>query len=323
MALSCCGKFYQMDPLSAILPNIIKDADYPFTKKQYINSLLKNSLHTPEEYRQYSRFGIERNGATVDKKTEYYYNNFGYRSNDWTEKSKILAVGCSNTFAVGVPIEHSWTQILSKYINNDIRNLSRPGASIMELVSKMFAYFKEFGNPETILCLFPDPFRIRVPGNSNLTCSENGKNQIVCDIYLEKYGSLPLSERPKYLKKPYNYEDILPLELSVFLSSMAIHQLEQYCKSNNIKLIWSSWDSHFSSVLNTINEKIFDNFFYDSQLFIDDKSIDSKCHDDYSKNVVEYFYSGLDNEDDPSIAHPGVHKHIHIAESFYKQIGNK
>jgi hypothetical protein len=311
-----------MDPLKAMLPNIGGREDYYFDQNVYINSLLGNKLcDTSNKEKQMFKFGFDRSGIRVDINTEYYYNNFGYRSNDWAGNCPVLSVGCSNTFALGVPEEYSWPQVLSKMIDQDVRNLSRPGASIMDLVSKMFAYFKEFGNPETVFCLFPDPFRLRLPGNKKLISSKHLQDYIMNDIYLEKYSDNPISARPKYLKKPYDYEDVLPMELSVFLSSQAIHALEQYCNSNNIKLFWSSWHDSFSSVLNIIDTKVFDNFFYDQEMLIFGGEMDSECHSDHSQRNSKYFKIGLDNEDEARVAHPGIHKHLHIAESFYKQIG--
>lgn len=312
-----------MDPLSAMLPNDWRDPDYPFDKETYTNDLIDNSLYNDNKYRQMITLGFHRSGINVDVNTEYYYNNFGYRSNDWVGSSSILAVGCSNTFALGVPVEYSWPQILSKMIGKDVRNLSRQGASIGDLISKMFAYFKEFGNPETIFCLFPDPYRLRIPGNKNLIRGNNdGRNQIstMNDVYLERYGKDPVSGRPKYLKKPYYYEDILPMELPLFLSSQSIHYLEQYCKSNNIKLFWSSWHENFSKDLNIIGTKHFNDFFYDEEVLISGGPFDLECHKEYSDNILKYFKIGLDDEDKPINAHPGAHKHMHIAESFYKQI---
>jgi hypothetical protein len=310
-----------MDPLKAMLPNIGGRQDYPFSQQNYIDSLLCNSFSDIEKSRRISKFGFERKGMPVDVNTEYYYNNFGYRSEDWFGNSKVLAVGCSNTFALGVPIEYSWHQILSKMMNQDIRNLSRPGASIMDLVSKMFAYFKEFGNPEIIFCLFPDPFRIRIPGNKKLITSKNAQDGIMNDIYLAKYSDNPIAARPKYLKKPYEYEDIVPMEMAVFLSSQAIHSLEQYCKSNNIKLFWSSWHNTFTSTLNIIGQNIFNNFIYDEEFSIYGGEFESDCHKECSDASSKYFKLGLDIEDEVRIAHPGSHKHRHIAEAFYKKIG--
>ena len=115
-----------MDPLTAMLPEIDSNKEYPFNKDDYINYLLGNSLHSGSK-RPKQGFGYHRSEIIVDIDTEYYYNNFGYRSSDWHAGSSILAVGCSNTFALGVPIEYSWPQILSTKINKDeIRREASP-----------------------------------------------------------------------------------------------------------------------------------------------------------------------------------------------------
>ena len=311
-----------MNPLQAMLDIHIPNEEYSMIGIRYIDLLLKNSLNSPNTPTSRTEMGFGSNFKQVDIETEYYFNNFGYRDSDWNSKTEILAIGCSNTYGVGVPIEGRWTNILEKKINKKINNLSIAGGSINELVSKSFEYFKQFGNPETMLCLFPDPFRIQLPFKEKLIKGYwYGDNT---DLFLQTVN-FPYSqnnfEKIKYFKMPYSYEEILPLELPLFFSMQSIHMLEQYCKSNNIKLIWSSWYSDFVNVLQNIQEDIFNSFFLNEQItFNVPKFVEENCHKDYKDKFEKYFDHGADIENGLEYAHPGVHKHVHIAEAFYKEI---
>jgi hypothetical protein len=329
-----------MNPVLAMIDGYETDEDYSMDSKEYRNLLLKNTL-TKYIGINTTRFGQNRiNNILVDPKTEYSINNFGYRDVDWIEKAEILAVGCSNTWGYGVPVDGRWTNILGERINKEIRNLSFPGGSINDLVAKSFEYFKIFGNPEIMLCLFPDPFRLRLPIKKNIIKEftlnkEDSKNNLskpdltFGDIQLDVHPE-PTSQRNKYIKRPYTYREILPLEVPLFFSMQAIHLLEQYCRSNNIKLIWSSWHVDTVNALTNDKENIFSDVVFNKDLVIDyhlnninkleNKEFDEDCHKEYENYFKHCFHIGGDVEDGLSNAHPGVHKHIHIAEGFYQEM---
>lgn len=307
-----------MDPLWAMVSKE-SNTDYELGSEYYIENFLKNSLGFSNKNQEY--LGVQKsNGVLVDGKTSYRLNNFGFRDEDWHGNAEILAVGCSNTYGVGVPANGSWPKILQNIIGKDVRNLSRPGISIQDLVFQIFAYCKEFGNPKTMLCLFPDFFRIALPTNSNLIYSpEEISDGTFCSIHLDSYEDKFMSNRPKYSKKPHMYKDIIPVEVPLFFSIKSIHMLEQYCNSNNINLIWSSWYSSTHDVFAKLIDLPFNNFCLDKNFCVNSK-IEQSCHDEYEKIFNEYFDNGLDIEDGTSMSHPGVHSHVHIAEAFYKEI---
>lgn len=305
-----------MDILYALRTDEDSSNEYSKPKEDYIKFLFKNELGT-EQCKMHT-MGLSRNKIFVDVNTEYKNNSFGYRGEDWEGSPDILTLGCSNTYGVGVPITGNWPSILSKISNRDVRNLSFPGASIQQLVSMAFKSFEIFGNPKTILCLFPDPYRIKIPSNENLAISETKYSGILHSIFLQSKHNM--EERPKYSKKPHHYEDILPQEFALFISTQYIHMLEQYCNSNNIELVWLSWFDDFNKTLNAIEDKIFNNVYFDQEVVINLEDFEEECHKEYLEEFEKYFISGLDIEDDEDYRHPGVHKHIHIAESFYNKI---
>lgn len=314
-----------MNPLIFISENHPdrKETSY-ISSSGYVELLLKNNLvRNPINIK---KIGIHRHNMIVDKNTEYYINNFGYRDINWEGNAEVFAIGCSMTEGIGVLVDGRWTNILENMINKNVRNLSIPGGSINELISKSFEYFKIFGNPKVMLCLFPDPFRLTLPARKHLNKHKHERFEDTPDLFLYNAHLSGLDEKiyqqNKKYKKPYDYEEVLPMELPLFFSMQSIHILEQYCKSNNIKLIWSSWNEQLVEVLSNSKNNPFSNFFLNEELIINNGYFDKDCHDDYKNKFKEYFYTGLDIEDTKHLAHPGVHKHIHIAEAFYREIND-
>ena len=307
-----------MDPLCAMLPNTNDHEDYQEGSDFYVQNYLNNDLG--QENKNHSRLGHMRGiGTVVDILTEYSLNNFGYRGDNWTESAHILAAGCSNTYGLGVPVDGTWPKILEDITGKTVHNLSRPGISIEELVFQIFAYFKTFGNPDTLICFFPDPFRMQVPVKKNLvTVGHNSLEKEIQNLHLHHKAGTKISDRQKYIKIPYDYREILPMEFPLFISMKLIHMLEQYCNSNKINFVWSSWDKTLRDVISQTDNG-FNNFFNDEDFsmgYVTGKD----CHNQYKEIFLKYFDSGQDIEDGGQYAHAGVHRQIHVAEAFYKRL---
>lgn len=305
-----------MNPLNAIISkDKATNEEYKKSPQYYIDNFLKNSLGMKHKNQNVYGHGTS-SGVVVDKNTNYKTNNFGFRDEDWNGQAEVLAMGCSNTYGVGVPVEGTWPSILQDLVDKKVRNLSAPGISIQDLIFNAFAYFKEFGNPKTILCLFPDPFRLKLPTKENLITGDISVPFI--DVHFTKKSNTKISSMPKYIKRPYDYLDILPMEFSLFLNTSLIQILEQYCNSNSIQLLWSSWYSEFYDVVDQIKDCPFNNFLSNKD-FITDQIGNNQCHKKYKDLPDEYFNKGLDGKDFFN-SHPGIHKNIHIAEAFYAEI---
>lgn len=291
---------------------------YSKEMEKYVDQIFGNKLFSGIPINS-SHYGHTSDNSIEDKNTLYNFNQFGYRSDPWDGSHEILVLGCSHTYGKGIPEEGRWTNILQEISNKKVANLSLPGESINFLVSQAFEYFKIFGNPEYVVCFFPDIFRINLPVNNQLVNSKINtiKESNTAVVYVEDH--LSIDKKPKYLKKPYYYEDVLPPEIPIFFSMKSIHALEQYCNSNKIKLIWSSWDSTFCNIISNLPQISFTNFFINDSLIIKDSHFDLDCHLEY-KERFEYYFDHARDSIDINSRHPGVHKNIHIAEVFYKEI---
>lgn len=231
----------------------------------------------------------------------YFYkkNQYGYRSLDFDDQTDILTVGCSNTFGVGLPFEYTWPKILEVLIPNiNIKNLSIPGMSAQFLISKIFNYINEFNAPKVIVCLFPS-FERYTGYNSS---ADNLETFYTNQTYSNQ-----------------NKKDFLHENLVLYLNFEYIKMLESLCKSLNIKLIWSFWNTttklfDYSKYENNFKEKKFfdyiennkyvlkNNFnsFYYPQVEPDFFNVRQNCQFnssgvlEYKKEFVDMYFNNKD-----------------------------
>lgn len=298
--------------------------DYQEEYTFYLENYMKNTHGVPSIANR-SEFGINTiNNIVVDKETEYVTNNFGFRDKNWEGPADIIGAGCSMTYGYGVPVNARWTNILSEITNKNVRNISIPGTSIQEIVLQIISHIKIFGKPKEILCLFPDPFRIIVPTKKNLITVKDSISRPKETVNFSNIEiNNKINEKKSYLKKPYFYNDILPLEFPFYFSMMAIHTLEQLCELSNIALSWTSWEENFQNYLLRLeNENPFSNFFYNESILVERGAVWPECHSEKKKFFPDYFDNGRDVEAGFRQSHPGYHWHLHAAEIFYENIKN-
>lgn len=172
-------------------------------------------------------------------------NDFNFRSDNFKDIHKnlhILFTGCSNTWGFALYKEEMWSKILYDKIKNlnnvsGYFNLSVPGTSILSQIVNLFKYFNKYGNPDVIFFNMPDPLRFY-----------SYENRLIDSNYSEK--SLPV------------------LKLLIYQNYL---MLEQYCKSNNIKLFSFSWHENtedfmsklFKKTYYSIDKKIITNYLYE------------------------------------------------------------
>lgn len=97
---------------------------------------------------------------------EYKYNNHGFRADAFDDRPAGLALGCSFTEGIGLPIDLTWVSMLSKMSNAYIWNLG-VGGSAFDTVFRLLDYYLLKFNPKFVCILVPPMNRLEYCGIHN------------------------------------------------------------------------------------------------------------------------------------------------------------
>ncbi len=244
----------------------------------------KNTTH----YLTYSEKHDQK--LEIDPRVEYKLNNFAHRSEDFVEldkgKTNILFAGCSNTFGHSLPAKYVWTKKLYDALpvsnKGPFQSIGIPGAGIERVVSNIFKYCNQFGNPDYIFIAHADFSREIVYLEET--------DQFINKIHLDYEDNSLDGDKGFYL---------------MFKFQLLYRMLEIYCSSHNIKLLSYSWDSVTIDRAIEIFPKTFIN--------------ENKALDQYAK---VFDYDSIDNNDKDFLVsardghHPGIIHHDMVFNLF-------
>lgn len=182
-------------------------------------------------------------GGIDDGTFTYKYNKQGFRSDDFTRshsgKHHILFAGCSQTEGVGSPLDTIWTKKLHSMLEktNDVGgfySIARAGFGWQKIISNYHIYAEEFGHPDYLFVMMPNVGR--------LFEWQEEENQW---YYVQRYPNGELGqdpgERNGQILKEFSISKAEHRRL--FIDFVAAWKLfERYLESNNVKMIWASWD---------------------------------------------------------------------------------
>ncbi len=267
-----------------------------------------------------------------DLTIEIASNNLGYRGRyDIDGTADLLILGCSQTFGTGLPLEYTWGDVFAQKINKKYALLAQEGDSIQSQVYKAFKYFEEFGHPKAILAVLP-LVRLEYPFIPNKV--KGRKNDIknyscIIQSFGHRGDPIKLSVSPHYL------DEILPREFYTFYGFMFIQMLEQYCKTNNILLIWNCYeDAGFIDYVKNKIPKLLNNYLHINYTDVIPKF--SNMWDPIPFNADEFglefldlnhpefkyknlYYRAADFEPQKNSGHWGIYTNRYLAEHFYSE----
>lgn len=281
----------------------------------------------------------------VDGVPEYSANSLGYRGPEFSKDTEIIFAGDSHSYGIGLPDRFMWTNIVGNKIGKNYVNLSMPGASIQSCVSNIIYYIANYGKPKAIFFATPDLGRM-ISFNNGKTVISSSFNDTkgIVGLQLEPYADL--NSVPSFLKKPYNLEQIMPVELAIFNSLKDIRFLEQYCIDAGIDLYWTCFSAESHYMIKLLKKENHDSYtkfvdtkqdhwveesnivngvkFYNKMLF-DETKIEIRCHEEYRDIAKELFVSAGDTDQISTKSrkpHYGAHRHLHLAESMLEAYSN-
>ena len=139
--------------------------------------LFYSNMYPPNETIEWVDTDIPKN-AIYDKDITYTFNEYGFRSDRFDERSdvNILTCGCSNTVGVGVNQEESWPFILKETIQQtgksvSVYNIATSGASSQYVVRSIYKTI-DILNPTYIFIYWPPFTRLEIPYHPNKQFSQ-------------------------------------------------------------------------------------------------------------------------------------------------------
>lgn len=313
--------------------------DSIFFRQLVLGNINGDLESTPEQYNQ------------LDKENKYELNSLGFRGPECHNVDLVFA-GCSYTFGLGIPEDGIYGALVANNYGHSYNNISLPGKSVEWIVDSLFSYFRNYGHPKKLICLFPNFSRQQIVSDkqSFLAQSHGSPLQLwITDVHHTDVG-FDRKNKPKYSKTPHDPLDILPAEMAIYSSFRHIEMLEQYCAAAGIDFLWSTWDAGNLRLLNKLQNEhglyryfvpfdmgswqteeetdIFGRVVKCKDFFTRYDSVNSEkvkvfCHKDYETKFSTSFYRGTDVEHGPQDAHKGVHFHAHVAEMFVKEFDRR
>ena len=289
-----------------------------------------------------------------NNKDLYSVNKYFYRSKEFENNADLVFSGCSMTYGEGVIEEAIWGNLVASSLGLKAFNLGSSGGSVQFIINNLFNYFKEFGNPKNLLCVFPDFLRMEMYSDLEHMTSKKDFNRPGEPLFKGKMNyHLLLNEDVKYAKiskQPHDANEIIPKELPFALSLQYIKFLEMYCDEAGINFLWGTWvEDQEEYILN--NNLLFKNFISlkndlwhqreedQRKIFIHKNKTErdlcinigknckrsESCHElekiKYANNFDLAFDTDI-NSLKHNYGHYGAHKHIHWAEEFVKNMRN-
>jgi hypothetical protein len=95
----------------------------------------------------------------------YYKVNSEYRHwDEYVQSPDVVALGCSVTAGMGIPMEYTWPAIYRSVTGETVNNVGLPGASMAKMAYLLFDHISRHGLPKKIFILLGDPIRYWLQG---------------------------------------------------------------------------------------------------------------------------------------------------------------
>jgi hypothetical protein len=275
---------------------------------------------------------------------EYYLNSINLRDKrEWVngKPAEILALGCSQTYGLGVPQNYNWPSIVESKTGKTVANLGICGASAELNLNTFLLYLDRVGKPKYVLACFADYLRYShiVDGKFYYVVdSKDPDNETVRKrisyLRTSDYTTGEINVKDKIFKLPGDPRYLIPAQESLHQYISSIYIIEKICKFLDIKFYWGTYAGQTQEIF---TKKLFleKNFCLDKNNHIESiksgvtvnkftkwTSSEQNCQgvthsmdeEDFIKHKDGMWLIASDG------AHLGIHWQHHTAESFIEKI---
>lgn len=209
----------------------INDVFFNLFDKTWFNNLTREE----QEKRKFSILPSEN--CVDDGLVSYEYNSDFFRCDDFTtvhdKKYHLLFGGCSETEGVGGNLNQVWShklysELKEKYEIGGYYSLGKSGNGWHKIALSLMIYVEKYGKPTHFFVMLPNVGR-----NYYWNTEEKSWS------YLQKYVNEGWKKSPHKEKNLFSPDE----HKRQFMEFMVgWKMLINYCKSNNIKILYSTWD---------------------------------------------------------------------------------
>jgi hypothetical protein len=127
----------------------------------------ENFCQVPE-YREYFR----QQGWLEPGAITYKFNRYGFRSDEIDDRDCMIALGCSFTIGIGLPVESTWPQIVGQQLGLVPYTMAWGGTSA-DTCFRLAEYWVPQLKPKAVFMLTPPPSRFELIRASGMPPIEN------------------------------------------------------------------------------------------------------------------------------------------------------
>jgi len=110
----------------------------------------------PKKYQQLQKYRFDQPEAV-----SYQFNSHGFRCNEFDSSPAFVALGCSFTSGVGLPLHQTWPALVANQVNLSCWNLA-VGAGTMDTCMRLLHYYIDEFDIKFVMLLRPSETRFEV-----------------------------------------------------------------------------------------------------------------------------------------------------------------
>jgi hypothetical protein len=156
------------------------------------------------------------NWIDTENDITYEYDDCGFRINstyDIKSDKRLLVLGCSTTFGVGLKAEQTWPWIIGKKLNYKVFNLAVVGTGLSNMFMKLMYWLPKI-NPDIVICFAEDYTLNRVDmfklGDDLVEPYIIDQNETSISVKLQKeFNQYVLDERNVFLS---SYKNLIAMK---------------------------------------------------------------------------------------------------------------